>query len=148
MNAKRTFMISSFIFLFAFLFYYGLPENKTNADFRWISPNPALKSVITTTGNSVSIPFEFKVEKNISEVTLEIEDKTMEHMGVYLEKAAVEVKDGVAASVATFRLTKAISDGHHRLKIIAKDNATGNVIGEGEIPFNVNILDVLWKCSC
>ncbi len=148
MNSRRLFLVTLSTALMAILFYYGLTDNETNANFRWISPKPALKSVMTTTGNEVSIPFEFRVEPSISEVRMEIGDKAMELMGVYLDKSVIKVNSGIAASTVTFRLNKAISDGHHRLKIIAKDNATGNVIGEGEIPFNVNILDVLWKCSC
>ncbi len=148
MNAKRLFIICSVAILSTMALYYGLPNSKANANFRWISPNPALKSVITTTGNIVSVPFEFRVADNISEVSLEIEDKAMERMGVYLEKYVVLATEGIAASTAIFRLNKGISDGHHRLKIIAKDTATGDVISIGDIPFNVNMLDMIWRCSC
>lgn len=148
MNAKRLFIICSITILSAMALYYGLAGSKADANFKWISPSPALKSVVTTTGNTMSVPFEFRVAENVSEVSLEIEDKAMERMGVYLEKYVVLVTEGVASSTAIFRLNKGIRAGHHRLKIIAKDKATGDVISIGEIPFNVNMLDVIWECSC
>lgn len=148
MNAKRLFIIISIFILCIGLLYYGLTDNGADSNFRWISPNPALSSVMTTTGKALSIPFEFRVEKNISEISVEIADKAMEQMGVHLDTPVIQVNNGVAASTVTFRVNKAISDGHHKLKIIAKDKVTGNVISTGIIPFNVNMLDIIWKCSC
>lgn len=148
MNRKRLLIICSLAVLGAIALYYGLKDDKTNESFRWIASSPAMKSVTTTTGNTVSVPFEFTVKENISAVSLEIKNKAIEQMGVYLENDVVLVREGIASSTAVFRLNKGVNYGHHRLAIIAKDVATGAVVSTGEIPFNVNMMDIIWKCSC
>ena len=58
-------------------------------------------------------------------------------MGVMISEEEVDVIDGKAATVAWFGIHSGTDFGNYELPIIARNTETGEVIGEGIIPFQV-----------
>ncbi len=119
------------------------------AQFRWIPEKEGEGISEVIPGSALVVPFEFFVEKGISQVKLEITDENLKKMGVFLSDSVVTVENGKAYAKAYFTLEKDAPPRRYSLEIIARDAATEKVIGKGSIPFAVypyfyNTL----KCSC
>jgi|MudIll2142460700_1097286.scaffolds.fasta_scaffold20885_4 hypothetical protein len=142
-----TFIVSCIALL---LVHQFTPGNNAGSHFSWGSGNQKDSVVQVTTGKTVVVPFEFRVGNNVSEVRLAIRDESLRERGAFLEKTAVPVRNGMVSSKAIFKFQPGagIKAGRYALTIIARDIATGITIREGEIPFDVDILDLIWKCSC
>jgi hypothetical protein len=123
---------------------------KADPDFRWTSRNPNDSLVQVTTGKTVIVPVEFEAGAGVSEMSFEIKDESLREKGIFLENTVVPVKNGKASSKVIFKLQPeaGIKAGRYYLRIIARDTATGKVVREGELPFGVDMLDLIWKCSC
>jgi hypothetical protein len=123
---------------------------KSGSSFRW-STGVAQDTVIhITTGKAVVVPFEFRVESKVSTVSLAIGDASLQEKGIAFEETAIAVKNGVAFSKVIFniRTEGRLRAGRYHLTIIATDAATGRIVSEGELPFNLDMLDLIWRCSC
>ena len=141
------FLISVFfvaIFMDAFAGYSSDPS------FGYISGDPGSRFVNVYTGKTHIVPFEFKAEPDVSSVRLEIEDGSLRERGIYIEDNIVPVNGGTASSKAIFKISPGakIKAGQYNLVIIARSATNGKIIGKGDIPFALNMNEVLWKCSC
>jgi hypothetical protein len=150
---RRIFIItcSFFISVIAFfLLYHFTTVNKAESYFKWISGNPKDRSFQVSTGETVALPIEFRVGAHISRISLVIRDESLQKKGIFLEDSIVPVRNGTASSKVIFNLRpgSGLKAGHYYLTIIARDTATGNTIREGEIPFALDMLNLIWKCSC
>jgi hypothetical protein len=115
-----------------------------------MSGNPGDKVLQIATGKAVVVPFEFKVGPKVTEMHFTLRNEPLLKEGIFLEDAVVPVRDGIASSKVIFRFTPGagIKAGRYHLSIIARDAATGRIFREGEIPFVIDALDLIWKCSC
>ncbi|MEW6108806.1 MAG: hypothetical protein AB1632_06525 [Nitrospirota bacterium] len=151
-DMKRRAIILSTLVLSGILIMGAYPyiiADRPSANFKWIPEKKAEKLPEVVAGNTRIILFEFVLERDISKVNLEIKDAELRKMGVFISDETVAVKDGKASSQVFFNLKEGTPPRRYDLEIIAKDAATGKVIGKGIIPFAVypyfyNIL----KCSC
>ncbi|HXX80382.1 MAG TPA: hypothetical protein VEI46_02475, partial [Thermodesulfovibrionales bacterium] len=86
----------------------------------------------------------------LSEVRFEIKDNSAGGKGILIEETAVQVRGGIASSRVIFGLEQdaGVRAGHYAITIIARDAASGKMIREGKIPFDIDMLDLIWKCSC
>jgi hypothetical protein len=151
MRRKTVIICSIFISCLALLLFFLFKSgDHAESSFRWISGNPKDRVVQVTTGKTAVVSFEFRVGDNVSEVWLAIRDELLQKKGVFLEGTVVPVRNGVASSKVIFKFQPGagMKAGRYALTIIAKDTASGKLIREGEIPFVVDILDLIWKCSC
>jgi hypothetical protein len=125
-------------------------EKKSGSNFKWSTGEPQNTVVQVTTGKAAVVPFEFGVEGRVSKVSLAIGDESLKEKGISLEETVVPVRDGVAFSQVIFNIRPEgrFRAGHYHLSIIARDAATGRVVIEGEIPFALDMLDLIWRCSC
>lgn len=119
-------------------------------DFSWGSDNLKDSVVQIVTGTSVVVPFEFRVGSAASELRFEIKDESLRMKGVSLADTVVPVKNGMVLSKVLFNFQSGagMKAGHYALTVIARDTAGGKIIREGTIPFAVDLLDLIWKCSC
>ena len=153
MNRRKTLIIMcSFFVLGVALFLLRLftIDDSAESFFRWISDSPEYHIVQVATGKKVVAPFEVKIGANIKEVSFDIKEESLQKSGVSIEGAVVQVRDSIASSqvIFNFRPEAGIKAGHDYLTIVARDTSTGSIIREGEMPFAVDILDLIWKCSC
>jgi hypothetical protein len=145
--SKRT-VIFLLLVALSVIGYLSFPDGHT-AGFRWIPEKEGAGISEVVPGSALIVPFEFLVEKGISQVKIEITDENLKKMGVFLSDPVVTVENGKAYAKAYFTLGKDAPPRRYSLEIIARDAATEKVIGKGTIPFAVypyfyNIL----KCSC
>ena len=118
--------------------------------FSWVSGTTKDSIVQLTSGKSASCPFEFRVGSTVTGVRFEIKDDSLWGKGVFLEETAVQVKHSVASSrvIFNFQPDAGIRAGRYAATIIARDATSGKIIRKGEIPFAIDALDFIWKCSC
>jgi hypothetical protein len=118
--------------------------------FRWVPANPGDRFVEVATGKKVVVPFEFQVGPDVREMSFDIKEESLRGKGVFIEGAVTEVRDGMASSRVVFDLRPGagLRAGHYSLTVIARDAATGDIVRKGEIPFGVDIREIIWKCSC
>jgi hypothetical protein len=150
---RKNFIIICSVFISVtafFLLHHFTTVNKAESYFKWISGNPKDRSVQVSTGKTVVLPIEFRVGAHISGISLAIRDESLQRKGIFLEDSIVPVRNGTASSKVIFNIRpgSGLKAGHYYLTIIARDTATGNTIREGEIPFALDMLDLIWKCSC
>ena len=138
---------SFIVLLLSYLFTRG---DEAESYFSWVSGNPGNRVVQVATGEAVVVPFEFKVGPKVTEMRFTLRNEPFLQKGIFLGDAVVPVRDGIASSrvIFTFKPEAGIKAGRYHLAIIARDTATGRIIREGEIPFVIDALDLLWKCSC
>ena len=123
---------------------------KSGSYFKWSTGDPQDTVVQVTTGKAAIVPFEFRVEGGVLKVSLAIEDEVLKEKDISFEETVVPVKNGVAFSKVIFNIRPEgrFRAGHYHLTIIARDAATGRIVREGEIPFALDMLDLIWRCSC
>jgi hypothetical protein len=153
MKRRKTFVIMCVFFISCIALLLFLPFKKGNSAgsyFTWVSGNPKDSVVPVTTGKTVVVPFEFRVGDDISEMSFEIKDESLRAKGVFFEDTVVPVRNGRVSSKVIFKFQPedGIKAGRYALTIIARDTATGKIIQEGDVPFTVDMLDLIWKCSC
>jgi hypothetical protein len=118
--------------------------------FVWASGNPGDRVVQVATGEVVVVPFEFKVGSKVTGMSFTLGNEPLLKKGIFLEDTVVPVQNGMASSrvIFIFEPEAGIKAGRYHLTIIARDATTGSIIREGEIPFVIDPLDLIWKCSC
>lgn len=123
---------------------------KSGSYFKWSTGHPQDTVVQVTTGKAAIVPFEFRVEGRVSKVSLAIGDEALKGKGISLEETVVPIRNGVAFSKVIFNILPEgrFRAGHYYLTIIARDAATGRIVRESEIPFALDMLDLIWRCSC
>lgn len=150
-SKKRYIVLLSLLILISALWYTFASDRQTaNQNFSYDSLQPQIKYVQITTGQSKIVPFAFDIEIDVSEIRLELEDQVLQKKGVTLEDTMVPVRNGKASSrvVFGFPSQKAISPGTYYLNIRALDNTSGKVLHSGEIPFIVDMDEIIGGCSC
>jgi hypothetical protein len=123
---------------------------KSGSYFKWSTGDPQDTVVQVTTGKAAIVPFEFRVEGRVSMVSLAIGDESLKEKGISFEETLVPMRNGVAFSKVIFNIRPEgrFRAGHYHLTIIARDAATGRIVREGEIPFALDMFDLIWRCSC
>lgn len=123
---------------------------KSGSYFKWSTGDPQDTVVQVTTGKAAIVPFEFRVEGRVSKVSLAIGDESLKEKGISFEETVVPMRNGVAFSKVIFNIRPEgrLRAGRYHLNIIARDAATGRIVREGEIPFALDMLDLIWRCSC
>jgi len=123
---------------------------KSGSNFKWSTGALQATVVQVTTGKAAVVPFEFRVEGIVSKVSLAIGDESLKEKGISFEETVVPMRNGVAFSKVIFNIRPEgrLRAGRYNLTIIARDAATGRVVREGEIPFALDMLDLIWRCSC
>jgi len=123
---------------------------KSGSYFKWSTGDPQDTVVQVTTGKVAIVPFEFRMEGRVSKVSLAIGDEALKEKDISFEETVVPVKNGVAFSKVIFNIRPEgrFRAGHYHLTIIARDVATGRIVREGEIPFALDMFDLIWRCSC
>ena len=142
MKRRKTFVVIwvlciSCIALLSFWPYKS--SNHAGAYFSWVSGNPKDSVVQVTTGKTVSVPFEFRVGNDVSEVSFEMKDEPLQKKGVSLEHTVVPVKNGKASSSVTFKFEpgNGMKAGLYALTIIAKDSSSSKIIREADLQKNM-----------
>ncbi|MBI4686250.1 MAG: hypothetical protein HY756_00430 [Nitrospirae bacterium] len=109
------------------------------AAFKWTPTKAGATKAEAPIGKAVMCPFEFSGidAKATKKVKLSIKDENIAKMGIVIDNEEVDVKDGKAAASAMISIAKGTKQGSYDLTIVAKDAATGAVIGEGVIPVQV-----------
>ena len=152
MKKRKTHIISAVFFSVIAFFLLHLYTKSNTADpyFQWIPGNPRDRSVQVDTGKTIVVPFEFRVGDDVTEMSLSISDESLRGKGVFLKDSIVPVRNGIASSKVIFNFLPeaGVESGPYYLIVIARDTANGNIIREGKIPFVVDMLDLIWKCSC
>lgn len=129
--------------------YFYVNSGGSSSHFKWLPVKPGETLPEIVPGEKRTIPFEFLVKGNMSKVVLEIRDADIRDMGVFISGEAVTVKDGKVSSRVYFSLPQGTPPGRYDLRIVAKDVATNEVVGEGTIPFAVYPYFLnIQKCSC
>jgi hypothetical protein len=125
-------------------------RHPVDQNFLYDSPEAQNKYVQVTTGQSRIVPFAFTVDATVTEISLELEDQVLRNKGVILEDTIVPVTNGQATSRAVFGFFPQgdIKPGTYYLNILARDNASGKIIHTGEIPFIVDMEEIIAGCSC
>jgi hypothetical protein len=112
--------------------------SSAKAVFSWTPARPGVKVAQVSTGRAAVNRFQFAInDKSITKVSLSIRDENVVKMGIVLADEELAVKDGKVATDAMFGLAAGTRVGNYELPIVAKNAATGEVIGEGIIPFQV-----------
>ncbi len=123
---------------------------KSGSYCKWSTGNSQDTVVQVTTGKATIVPFEFRVEGRVSNVILVIGDESLKEKGISFEETVVPVRNGVAFSKVIFNIRPedTLRAGRYYLPIIARDAATGSIVRKDEIPFALDMLDLIWLCSC
>jgi hypothetical protein len=150
---RKTFVIICTLAISCIVLFVWKPSkdgNRGGSYFSWAAGNTKDSVVQVVTGKSVVVPFEFRVGSTISEIRFEIKDETQWRKGIFLDDTVVPVKNGTASSrvIFNFQSGAGMKAGRYALTVIARDTTSGKIIWEGEIPFAVDMLDLIWKCSC
>lgn len=142
-----SFLCASFIMLLSYFLTRG---NEAEVYFRWVSGSTGNSVVQVATGETVAVPFEFKVGPKVAEMRFALGNEPLLQKNIFLEDTVVPVRDGIASSrvIFSFKAEAGTKAGRYHLAIIARDTASGSIIHEGEIPFVIDALDLIWKCSC
>jgi hypothetical protein len=153
MRRRKTFIIICSLFVSGIALFLLQPftaGDNAGASFRWVPANPGDRFVDITTGETVVVPFEFKVGADLKEISFGIEEESLQGKGIFIKGALAQVRNSTASSQVIFNLRpgEGLRAGHYRLTIIARDAATGDIVQEGKIPFGVDIRELLWRCSC
>jgi hypothetical protein len=124
--------------------------NSGESYFSWVANNTKDSVVQVVTGKPAVVPFEVRVGSAVLEMRFEIKDESQWMKGISLEGTVVPVKNGTASSrvIFNFQTGAGMKAGRYALTVVARDTASGKIIREGEIPFAVDMLDLIWKCSC
>jgi hypothetical protein len=134
------------------LFFSGLVGSgkKSGSYCKWSTGGSQDTVVQVTTGKATIVPFEFRVEGKVSKVSFAIGAESLKEKGISFEETVVPVRNGVALSKVIFNIRPEVRlrAGRYHLTIIARDAATGGVVREDEIPFALDMLDLIWLCSC
>lgn len=124
----------SLLFIIVISPVFGAQEEVT---FKWTPVKPGTTVAMITVGKATNLPFEFQVQDpRIKKVMLSIDDEFVK-MGIKLTHKERAVVGGKVVSSVEFLIKRGVTPGGYELKIRAKDTITGNVIGEGVIPFRV-----------
>jgi hypothetical protein len=151
---RKTFVIICTLAISCVLLFVCKPffsdGNSGGSHFSWVANNPKDSVVQVVTGKPVVVPFEFRVGSAVSEMRFEIKDESLRMKGISLEDTVVPVRNGTASSrvIFNFQTGTGMKAGRYALTVVARDTASGKIIREGEIPFAVDMLDLIWKCSC
>jgi hypothetical protein len=123
---------------------------KSGSYFKWSTGDLQDAVVQVTTGKAAIVPFEFRVEGRVSKVSLAIGNESLKEKGISFEEPVVPMRNGVASSKVIFNIRPEdrLWAGRHYLTVIVRDAATGRIVREGEIPFALDMLDLIWRCSC
>jgi len=114
------------------------PAVPGKATFKWIPGRPGITAAEVPLGKSVVCPFEFDVnDPAVTNVSLSIKDDKLAQMGIVIAEEKVTVAEGKARSDALFGIAPGTRLGEYKLMVVAKNADTGEVLGEGEIPFKV-----------
>lgn len=149
---KKTFVIICTLAISCIVLFICKPIKDSNLGgsyFSWVVGNTKDSVVQVVTGKTVVVPFEFRVGSTVSEMRFEIKDESLRMKGIFLEDSVIPVKNGMASSrvIFNFQPGAGMKAGRHALTVIARDTS-GKIIRQGEIPFAVDMLDLIWKCSC
>jgi len=125
-------------------------SKKSGSSFKWSTGDPQDTAVQVTTGKATIVSFEFRVEGNVSTVSLAIGDASLHEKGISFEETVIPMRNGVAFSKVIFNVRPEcrLRAGRYHLPIIARDAATGRIVSEGKLPFALDLLDLIWRCSC
>ena len=150
---RKTLVLLCFlgVFFSVLLVVYLFPRGKeAESYFTWVSGNLSNSVVQVATGEAVMVPFEFNVGPSVTETSFTLMNEPLLRKSILLEDTVVPVRNGIASSKVKFRFEPGagVRAGRYHLAIIARDTATGNIVHEGEIPFVIDALDLIWKCSC
>jgi hypothetical protein len=144
--------ICCLLVVFAALYFSGLVGcgKKSGPYCKWSTGDSQDAVVQVTTGKATVVPFELRVEGGVSKVSLAIGDESLKEKGISFEETVVPVKNGVAFSKVIFNIRPEgrLSAGNYDLSIIARDAATGRIVREDGMPFALDMLDLIWLCSC
>lgn len=114
------------------------PVVSGKATFKWIPVKAGTTKAQISIGRGVVCPFEFSgVGSEVKKVKLSIKEEKIAKMGVIVADEETEIKDSKIASSVMFSVPPGTRLGNYELTIQAKDAATGVVIGEGVIPFQI-----------
>jgi hypothetical protein len=150
---RKTFVIICTLAISCVLLFVWKPSQDGNSGgsyFSWVAGNTKDSVVQVVTGKPVVVPFEVRVGSAVSEMRFEIKDESQRMKGIFLEDTVVPVRKGMASSrvIFNFQSGAGMKAGCYALTIIARDTVSGKIIREGKIPFAVDMLDLIWKCSC
>jgi hypothetical protein len=150
---RKTFVIICTLAILSVVLFVCEPFRDGNSGrsyFSWVTGNAKNSVVQVVTGKTVVVPFEFRAGSTVSEVRFEIKDESLWMNGIFLEDTVVPVRNGMASSRVLFNFQSGagMKAGRYALTVIARDTVSGKIIREGEIPFAVDMLDLIWKCSC
>ena len=154
MQMRRTVLIGicCLLAVIAALSFSGIVGNgkKRGSYFKWSTGGPHGAVVQVTTGKAMVVPFEFRVEGRVSTVSLAIRDASLQEKGITFEKTVIAMNNGVSFSKVIFNIRPEgrIRAGPYHLTIIARDAETGRIVSEGALPFNLDMHDLIWRCSC
>jgi hypothetical protein len=119
----------------------GIPAQVTPAPettFKWTPAKAGVTKAQVSLGRAVVCPFEFGItDPKIKKVKFSIKEEKIAKMGIIVADEEVATSEGKAASSAMFSVPAGTRLGNYELTIVAKDAATGEVIGEGIIPFQL-----------
>jgi len=114
------------------------PASAPKITFKWASTKAGATKAQVSIGRGVVCPFEFAgVAPKVKKVKLSIKDEKLAKMSIIVADEEVAVTEGKAASSAMFSVPAGTRLGNYELTVVAKDAATGEVIGEGIIPFQL-----------
>jgi len=149
-KTRYTVLLSLLIFVPALWYAFTAVQHTHDQNFSYDSVQTLNKYVQITTGQSRIVPFAFTVDATVTEIILEVEDQELWEKGVVLKESIVSVINGQAASQALFVFPSQgeIKPGTYYLNILARDNVSGKIIHTGEIPFIVDMEEIVAGCSC
>jgi hypothetical protein len=114
------------------------PASAPKTTFKWTPTRAGVTKAQVVIGRGVVCPFEFAgVDPKVKKVKLSIKDEKHVKMGIIVADEEVAISEGKAASSAMFSVPAGTRLGNYELTIVAKDAATGEVISEGMIPFQL-----------
>jgi hypothetical protein len=123
---------------------------KCGSYFKWFTGDQQVTVVQVTTGKLSVVPFEFRVDSRVSKVSLTIGDELLKEKGISFEEPVIPTKNGVVFSKVIFNLPLEgrVRPGRYHLTVIARDAVTGRIVKEIDIPFALDMLELIWRCSC
>jgi hypothetical protein len=134
-------------------FLPGCPLQNTGRDspgFSWSAADKGKALPEMMPGELHRIQFEFIPGEGISQLAFEITDPDLKKMGISIHDKIVPVIEGRASSQVIFEIEQGTRPWRYALEIVARDDATGSIVGRGTVPFavypysSIKILD----CSC
>lgn len=149
-KTKHTVLLSLLLLVPVLLNSFTADRHNPDHNFSYDSLQPENKFVQVTSGQSRIVSFSFAVDASVSEISLELKDRVLEQKGIILEDTITPVTNGKAASRAMFVFPSDsdIKPGTYYLNILARDTVSGKIIHSGEIPFIVDMEEIIAGCSC